>query len=182
MYSKRKICFKFSKTWNSQISKVCPDVFSTYTLFPQSIRALNMIDWSSKNQNSSPEQSQKQRIRPGMLIFAATQNLLIRGTNGENGSNSSYMVPMMDFFSFGKPSWISSRSPITVPRFWMRGPPNSGTKNSLQNPMHFGNHISGSSVQVTSICDRIVIFFNFGQQMAWLGPTTIRNIFGIDWF
>ena len=81
-------------------------------------------------------------------------------------SNSSNMVPMMDFFNFGQPSWISSRSPITVPRFWMRGPPNSGTKNSLQNPMHFGNHISGSSVQVTSICDRIVIFFNFGQQMA----------------
>ena len=57
------------KKWNSQISKVCPDVFSTYTLFPQSIRALNMTDWSSKNQNSSPEQSQKQRIRPGMLIW-----------------------------------------------------------------------------------------------------------------
>ena len=69
MYSKRKICFKISKNWNARISKVCPDVFSTYTLFPQSIRALNMTDWSSKNQNSSPEQSQKQRIRPGMLIW-----------------------------------------------------------------------------------------------------------------
>ncbi len=69
MYSKRKICFKISKKWNAQISKVCPDVFSTYTLFPQSIRALNTIDWSSKNQNSSPEQSQKQRIRSGMLIW-----------------------------------------------------------------------------------------------------------------
>ena len=69
MYSKRKICFKISKKWNAQISKVCPDVFSTYTPFPQSIRALNMTDWSSKNQNSSPEQSQKQRIRSGMLIW-----------------------------------------------------------------------------------------------------------------
>ena len=58
MYSKRKICFKISKKWNAQISKVCPDVFSHYTLFPQSIRALNMTDWSSKNQDSSPEQSQ----------------------------------------------------------------------------------------------------------------------------
>ena len=28
------------KKWNAQISKMCPDVFSTYTLFPQSIRAL----------------------------------------------------------------------------------------------------------------------------------------------
>ena len=69
MYSKRKICFKISKKWNAQISKVCPNVFSAYTLFPQSIRALDMADWSSKNQNSSPEQSQKQRIRPGMLIW-----------------------------------------------------------------------------------------------------------------
>ena len=136
MYSERKICFKISKSETPRSAK-CVRMYSVPThCFPsQSGHWIWPIDREfisrtvTKTTNSAWNVDFRCHAKPCNSWH-----------EWRSASNSSYMVPMMDFFSFGQPSWISSRSPITVPRFWMRGPPNSGTKNCLQNPMHFGNH------------------------------------------
>ena len=115
MYSERKICFKISKSETPRSAK-CVRMYSVPThCFPsQSGHWIWPIDREfisrtvTKTTNSAWNVDFRCHAKPCNSWH-----------EWRSASNSSYMVPMMDFFSFGQPSWISSRSPITIPRSWM---------------------------------------------------------------
>ena len=53
-------------------------------------------------------------------IFAATQNILIRGTKWRSDSNSAYMVPTMDFLNFEQPAVLLG--PVRIRNYDRHGP------------------------------------------------------------
>ena len=166
------------KKWNAQISKVCPDVFSTYTLFPQSIRALNMNDWSSKNQNSSPEESQKQRIRLGMLIWKIRLGMLILVFEIWPWAKS------IDFQveNLPKPYLASVHGyvELTLARFWWFRSPSGSFRDhkTVTESVSFWILENGMVCQIDRFSCRYQLKTLFGQRswVCWANPSSVLMV------